>query len=334
LADGSAGPDLLTAYVPATYRETALYGDVTWKFANGLSLTGGLRVAHNSQHYTQSTEGLLVAPGPTIDASSGDTSRTWLLAARYNLSPAISVYARAATGYRPGGPNAVLRDPATGQPQGPLSFQPDTLASVELGYKASLLDKRLSIETAAYHLDWKDLQQFLAVNGVSMIVNAGAARVNGAELVMTWRPNEHWTLTGNTSVIDAKLSEDAPGLGAKAGARLPVSARFSASLGADHAFQLGDRRAYVGASVRYVGQRNVGFEGSAASPLYKLPAYSLTDLRAGIEFGRVDLALFVRNLFDKRAQLGAVDAVSTLGGPMWVSQARPRTVGATLTLPF
>jgi len=325
---------LLAANVPAQYRESALYGDLTWKLSDGLSLTGGLRVSRNRQHYTQTTEGLLVGSGPAIDANSSDSSRTWLLTAGYKLTPVSSIYARAASGYRPGGPNAVLRDPATGQPQGPLSFQPDTLTSYELGYKANLLDKRLSVETAAYQLDWKDLQQFQSINGISMIVNAGAAIVQGAELVVSYRPDEHWLLSGNAAWIDARLSEDAPGLDAKAGARLPVSARIAANLGASYSFRLADRPSYLGASWRYVGNRNSGYEGSTASPLYKLPAYSLTDLQAGMEFGKFNLGLFVRNLFDKRAQLSALDTLQALGGPTWVSQSQLRTIGTTLTVPF
>ena len=332
--DGSPGPDLLTAEVPAQYREAALYGDLTWKFAKSLSVTGGLRVARNKQHYTQQSDGLLAGGAQSLDARSGDTSRTWLLTARYGLTPTSSVYARAATGYRPGGPNAVLNDPLTGASSGPAAFRPDTLTSYELGYKADLLDKRFSVEAAAFNLNWKNLQQYRPVNGVSVIVNAGAARVRGAELTLGYRPDVHWTLAGNAAFIDAALTEDAPGLGAVAGARLPSSARFSSSLSANYAFDLAGFASYAGMAQRYVGARNSGFEGSTVLPLYRLPAYNLTDLQAGIDFKHCSLALFMRNVFDKRAQLGADSTVQTLGGPAWISLARPRTLGATLTVPF
>ena len=334
LPGGGPGPDLLTTAIPARYRETALFGDMTWKFAKNLSVTGGLRVARNKQRYAQQTDGLLAGGSQVIDAHSGDTSRTWLLTARYGLTPASSVYARAASGYRPGGPNAVLRDPNGGAPTAPTSFRPDTLTSFELGYKAGLLDKRLSVEAAAFHLNWKDLQQYRPVNGIAAIVNAGAARVRGAELTLGYRPDAHWTLNGNAAFIDAALTEDAPGLGAAAGARLPSSARLSGSVGASYAFELAGFPAYAGVTQRYVGARNAGFEGSAALPLYRLPAYALTDLQAGIDFRHASLALFVRNVFDKRAQLGADSTVQALGGPAWISLARSRTLGATLTVPF
>jgi iron complex outermembrane receptor protein len=334
MVDGSPPPLLAVAELPAQYRETAAYGDLTWKFAGGLAVTGGLRVARNKQFYMQQTDGLLTGGAQNIDARSSDSSRTWLLTAGYKLSSTSSVYARAASGYRPGGPNAVLRNATTGEPLAPTSFGPDALTSYELGYKADLLDKRLSVETAVFKLDWQDLQQFLPVNGVSVVVNAGAARVYGAELNVAYRPDKQWTLSGNAAYLDARLSEDAPGLGAKAGARMPTSARFSASLNASYAFSLMGHPSYAGVSYRFVGQRNDGYENSPTTPLFRMPAYSMTDLQAGIDFKRFSVALFARNVFDKYALLGSQSVVQPLGGPFWGSPAQPRTLGATVTVPF
>lgn len=333
LPDGSPGPDLAIASLPADYKELAAYGDLTWK-TGPWSVTGGLRVARNRQHFEQEGDGLLVGGKTSLAADSSDTSKTWLLTARYALTPTSGVHLRAATGYRPGGPNAVARDPVTGVPLAAPTFQPDSLTSYELGYKADLLDRRLSLEAAAYRIDWKNLQQFFLANGISVITNAGRAKVQGAELSLNYRPDEHWTLAANGALIDAKLSEDAPGLGASAGARLPSSARFSASLSANYSFAWLGHPAYVGLTQRYVGERNAGFDGSISVPNYKVPAYSLTDLQAGIAFKRLSLSLFARNLFDARAQISANSLLVPLGGPQWVVMAQPRTLGASLNLTF
>lgn len=333
LPGGAAGPDLATASLPADYKELAAYGDLTWK-TGPWSVTGGLRIAHNKQHYMQQSDGLLVGGKTSLVADSSDTSKTWLLTARYALTPTSGVYARGATGYRPGGPNAVAHDPVSGAPLAPTTFQPDSLASYELGYKADLLDRALSLEAAAYRIDWKNLQQYYLVNAISVITNAGKAKVQGAELSLSYRPGEHLTLAASAALIDAKLSEDAKGLGASAGARLPSSARFSASLSANYSFAWLGHPAYVGLTQRYVGERNAGFDGSATVPNYKIPAYSLTDLQAGIAFKRISLSLFARNLFDARAQISANSLLVPLGGPQWVVMAQPRTLGASLNLTF
>ncbi|MBN9115994.1 MAG: hypothetical protein J0I36_12120, partial [Pandoraea sp.] len=60
----------------------------------------------------------------------------------------------------------------------------------------------------------------------------------------------------------------------------------------------------------------------------------VTDLLAGIDFGKASLNFYVRNLFDRRALLAAGTALMPLGGPALVSVERPRTIGAVLTVPF
>ena len=68
--------------------------------------------------------------------------------------------------------------------------------------------------------------------------------------------------------------------------------------------------------------------GDAPSPR------ALTDLRAGIDLQGFGLELYLRNAFDERAQLAANSGVSALGGPVWVSHAQPRTLGAALNVSF
>jgi outer membrane receptor protein involved in Fe transport len=330
---GTPTPLLLASAIPSNYTETAVYGDVTWKFAPGLSATVGARLSRNSQTFSQNTDGLLVGGATSRTNDSQETSRTYLATLSYALNSTSNVYFRAASGYRPGGPNVVLTNPTTGVLLAPATFQSDSLWSYEAGYKADLLDKTLSIESAVYRIDWDQIQQLYAASGVSVIVNGGKAQIKGAELSATYRPNTTLDLSAALSFNDGKLTENAPGL-APAGARLPNSARFSASLGATYKFSVGERAAYLGVSQRYVGARNSGFEGSSSIPSYSLPAYSLTDLQAGVDLGRYQLAAYVRNLFDKRAQLGADASAVPLGGPAGVVIARPRTVGVTLNASF
>ena len=107
---------------------------------------------------------------------------------------------------------------------------------------------------------------------------------------------------------------------------MPNSARFATSLSAQYRFSVANQPAFVAVTQRYVGDRAAGFVGSARAPYYLLPAYSISDLQAGMDFGRLNLTLFARNLFDERAQLG--------GTASSVSVGQPRTVGVTATLVF
>jgi iron complex outermembrane receptor protein len=325
-------PDLAQLDLLSRYQELAAYGDVTWNATSRLALTGGVRVAQNKQDFTQDGSGPL-AGGSLPPAHSKETPKTWLATARYALTPASNVYLRAASGYRPGGPNAVLDDPATGLPTAPTTFQHDSLWSYEAGYKADLFDNTLSIETAVYDIRWNNIQQVYSVNGNGVVVNAGKAEIQGFELGAAWRPSARWTVTGNLSTIDGRLKQDAPGLGTS-GERLPNSPSLAATLGARATFDLAGHASYVGVSERYAGERNAGFDGSGTAPNYRLPAYWLTNFQGGMDFGRFSLALYVRNAFDRRVQLAASTSELALGGPVQVVPARPRSVGATLTASF
>jgi iron complex outermembrane receptor protein len=331
---GGAGaiPDLADLDLLSRYEELAGYGDVTWNVTSRLALTGGVRVAQNKQDFTQDGSGPLAGTSlPT--AHSKETPKTWLATARYALTHDSNVYVRAASGYRPGGPNAVLDDPATGLPTAPTTFQHDSLWSYEAGYKADLFDNALSVETALYDIKWNNIQQIYSVNGNGVVVNAGKAEIQGFELGATWRPTARWSVTGNLSTIDARLKQDAPGLGT-AGQRLPNSPAFAASLGSKTAFDLGGHASYFGVSERYAGERNAGFDGSTTAPNYKMPAYWLTDLQGGTDFGNIALALYMRNVFNQHAQLGTSTSEMALGGPAQVVPVRPRTIGMTLTTSF
>jgi len=331
---GTPGPDLATAKVDTRLRELAVFGNATWKPTDRLALNGGLRVATNRQRSEVETGGPLLGGPQQLADDSRDSSTTFLLTGRYALSPTSNVFLRAASAYRPGGPNPVLRDPSTGQPVAPNTFAPDSLVSYEAGYKGDLLDRRLSLSAAVFGIRWNDIQQYTAVNGVNVIVGAGRADLKGLELSATWKPSRDWKWVLGTAFTDARLSTDAPGLGAKAGARLPNSARAAASLDVSHDFTLAGRPAYAGWTQRYVGQRNAGYDGSATAPNHRLPAYALTDLRAGVGLAGWGLELYLRNVFDERAQRAANSGVSALGGPVWVSHAQPRTLGAAVSVPF
>ena len=315
---------------PSAYREQAVYGDVTWNLDRVWSVTVGARVARNQQVY-----GVEGTPADFV-GSSAESAKTYLGTLRYALDKNSNVYFRAASGYRPGGPNAPATD-AKGQviPDTPKTYEHDTLWSYELGYKADLLDKRLNVEAAVYDIRWNDLQQLKSVGLGNVIVNAGGARVRGVELATRYKLDAQWSLDGSLAWIDPKLTKDAiPALG-PTGSRLTNTAKLSFSLGARYSFDLAGHPSYAGLNVRHVGQRNAGFDSPGTSkPNFSLPAYTLIDAQWGVEFGAWQLSTFVRNLADTRALLSADTGLTKQGLPLTVTPAAPRTIGANLSYNF
>ena len=166
-----------------------------------------------------------------------------------------------------------------------------------------------------------------------MIVNAGKAKTDGAELAMHYRPVRQLTLDLSYSHLDGKLTEDATGLG-KSGAPLPNSPKDSFGAGANYNFEGGGHQFQLGGDLRYVGSRNAGFEGSGTLPNYKLPDYTTVNLHATADFRAAQVTLFVRNVADKHGQLGAGTNFIPLGGYAQVTPLEPRTIGLSVSGTF
>ena len=327
-------PLLDNAGIATKWKETAVYGTVVWNVSPALALTAGARASKNKQDIANRSAGLLAAPPGTTLASSSESPVTYLLAARYKLTPASSVFARAASGYRAGGPNPSFADPATGVLTSSKPYESDSLWSYEVGYKADLPNRKGSFEVAVFQIDWKDLQVQVASTGAATLGNAGKARVRGLELGGTFRPVEALTVRAAASLLDAKLLDASPELGGRAGDRLPTSAKTAASLNVRYDLGLAGSPAFVAVNLGHTGDRMVSFDANLGAPNYKLPAYTTVDVNAGVQVAGFDLGAYVRNLGDTRGQVSAYTQFAGLGVPNWVNYIRPRTVGVTVSRAF
>jgi iron complex outermembrane recepter protein len=321
----------LTYSAPSQYEETAAFGDLTWRFTDKFDVTGGVRFAHNRQSFTQNATGVFSGALNTPTGRSDEDVFTYLGSARYHFTDRSIGYARYATGYRPGGPNFALTNPATGQPYGPESFEADRLKSYELGYKIETVDRRYGADMAIYYIDWNNIQLVSIVGGFGFKTNApGGAEVQGAELSLTARPIDSLTLTGAFAYQDAKLSEADTILSARKDERLPNVPHFTGALGADFELASSGLKPTIGATVRHVSDRRVSFDGSTSFPQYSLPAYTTADIRFGLTLSSTDIQLYAHNLFDERGQLSAV----TNFGPPQVTILQPRTIGISASTRF
>jgi outer membrane receptor protein involved in Fe transport len=329
---GALSPvNLLTLTIPSRYEEYAGFGNLTVHATDKVDITGGVRYAHNSQRQEQIGAGLLVGSVPARRAS--DSVPTWLASIRYRATANVMPYLRFATGYRPGGPNAVVND-LNGQPLAAPSFAADKLKSYEAGIKASSVDRHFSADLALYHIDWDDMQITAIRNGLGVIANAAKARSQGAELTVSALPVPEVTLVGTFGYTNAELTGDAPDLGGVKGESLPDSPKITAALSADYRFPLGGYGAFAGTTIRYVADRKANFDQSAGMPQYELPNYTAVDVRAGLTFGSARVQLYCKNVADERGQLSAITGTSLFGGPANVSILQPRTVGLGVDVSF
>jgi iron complex outermembrane receptor protein len=326
-----------TSYLPSTYREYAAYADGTVFITKQFELGLGVRYSKQRQAYEETVSGLLATGSAAVltppVATSDQSVVTYLINPKYHITDDVMVYARAASGFRPGGPNFVL-SPGLGNP----TFAPDRLWNYEVGEKSAFLDKRATLDFDLYDILWKDIQVTVNNGGVNQLENAGIARVTGAELAFNYRVLPVLTLGGSAAYTDARLTSSAPVIGVKTpGARLPLSPRYNFALVGSYNFNIVEN--YSGAlnvTDRWVGERLAGF-GTPISPQYRLASYNITDVNLSVDAPHgLEYGLFVRNVFDKAGEVSASVLANEYNpaSPVPVVLAQPRTVGLSVKYKF
>jgi iron complex outermembrane recepter protein len=328
-------PVLVQAKLPSHYKESAVFANATWHITPRFDLSFGGRSSKDEQNASQVLEGALL--GATIDfdeAKSSETPFTYSIAPRFEVNDNLSFFARVATGYRPGGPNVL---PPGTPPGTPGSYDSDSLTSYELGLKANAADGRFGLDFTAYELDWEDIQLLAVINGVGLNANGGTAKSKGFEFTATVRPSDGLTFGLNGAYTDAYLTQDTdPIVGGMDGDPLTFVPDWSYSLLADYEWQVaGDKTAYVGGLVSYVGDRPAAFGNRAPDgSIRQAPSYTTINLRAGLDSGRWSVELYAKNLTDKEG----VTSIGTEGtlpnGAVGLGLIRPRTIGLSVSAQF
>jgi iron complex outermembrane receptor protein len=329
-------PPLLYANLEEHYTEYAGYGDVVVHLTSKFDVQGGLRYSENTQHYVQPSSGLLAGPSTTLVAESSDQSVTFLVSPRYKFDENNMVYGRIASGYQPGGPNALSQaEIAAGIAR---QFKPDTLTNYELGYKASLLDHKVTLDASVFYIDWRNIQVLSEFNGFNFLGNAASATSDGVEATATYSPIDGLNLSFNGAYTDAKLTANAPGYGGRSGDQLPNTPRWAGTWNADYNFPIhSDYLAFVGGSVRYVGDEASGFISGAPAGFSRptLPAYATLDLRAGVKHASWSVELYAKNATNTRGFLDIHSlAFNSYSAPWTASVIQPLTVGFSIANRF
>ncbi len=135
------------------------------------------------------------------DAPGDSTATTGELGAKWFYSESGMVYAKYATGYKPG--TAQLRtDGALNQ------VDPEFLNMTEIGWKTALFDNRsLTLNLTAFDYEYEDLQvSKIVVTGIELN-NAGAATIQGVEAELQWAPTATFMARFSFGWLDAKFQE-------------------------------------------------------------------------------------------------------------------------------
>jgi iron complex outermembrane receptor protein len=323
----------LTATIDSEYQETAVFGGVTYHFSDQFDVALGARYAENEQSMVQG--GTAVSNGTE---ESSDDAFTYSIAPRWRPNDRTMIYARLATGYRPGGPN-ILGVPSVIPP----TFGPDQTTNYEIGVKVDLIEGLLRLDAAAFHIDWEDIQLLVFDGAVAGNANGGGAESQGVEWSAILTPSDALTVVWSGAYTDAQLTDDTDPIvvGGAVGDPLPYAPEWASTLDVTYEWTaFGDNTAHVGGAWRYVGEQSTGFPGVGGilfgAEQIELPSYNILDLRAGVEFDAFSLDVFARNVTDERAvtQFGGFGQTLPDAPNGSAVLVRPRTIGVSLSARF
>jgi iron complex outermembrane recepter protein len=323
-------PSLEFLTLSSTYKEWAGFADVTYHFSPLFDLQAGGRYSRNEQSASESISGLLVPSSAFTTPSNGNVF-TWSVAPRFHFDANNMLYARAATGYRPGGPNAL---PPIAPPDVPRQYGADKTLNFEVGERSTLLDGALSVDVAAFYVRWTDIQLFEIVDNTGINGNGGKARSQGLEWTLGYVPVKGLTINWTGAFTDANLTSEATSVNGNPGDPLPWAPKWSTGLDGEYDWSaFAGFQGFVGGTWSYVGTRSSDFASSAVGGQVGLPHYNSVDARVGIDNKRYRITVYGKNLGDSRGVTNYVNTGAP-GNNGDVTYIQPRTIGVTLSAKF
>jgi iron complex outermembrane receptor protein len=344
-------------------RQIAGFGEATTQLVGGLSLVTGVRVSKlgfTLNHYSNGYENYGPFPAAGNQTNTAFTPRVGL---DWQVDNNNLFYFTYAKGFRPGGfnppliptcaPGLIAEGFADGK--APLSYNPDSTQSYEIGAKNNFSDV-LKIATSVYYIPWKNIQQnvYIAGNcGLQFTDNLGTAVAKGFDVQVEANLGAGFTLDFTAGYTNARFTKTSTGDIAIAGDAIAGNAAinyapgtsppWSVTAGPQYAFKVLEHDAFVRLDWEYTSRNPwlAPVQDSRSSQYdsgfsYTLPATSYTSIRSGVKLHGWDISAFCDNLFNKfptiNYALTQIDPFNPAGPPRpqendftW----RPRTFGIT-----
>ena len=356
--------------------ELAGFGELTYRFSPKFWLTGGVRYGRiSAQGFTDAGGYLATAPtfanlnylqaalaglrGPTgaylpvaltqltpyaavTGVKATGSKPSWKASASFKPVEALTTYATFSTGFRApivnafAGRASVVNSADIVIPNGASS---DDLKSYEVGAKARFLNGLVTINAAAYLIDWSNIQAQAnrVSDSVQFATNIGAARSKGFEVEMGVVPAKDVFIGLNAAYNDSKITkltaQEAAISGAVLGHRLSAP-RLQGNLFLSYGMDLGNEtKGNASINAQYVGSYNSSFPNTPGLPNVRLSTFGQTDeyVNTNITFGvkrrELSAQIYVENVFDDHSivyihpEAFLVSRFGTL---------RPRTIGIRL----
>lgn len=357
----------------------AVFGKLNWEVAPHLKIQPGLRLNYDrksgsyvavvttgtgSTILTNDQRGVLAPQSYSPKFSAWNLSGDLTLS--YDFSPDIHAYATYARSFKSGGINlsGLPLDNANNPILASATVKPEKENHVEIGLKTQFLDRKLTLNLAAFWTEIRDYQATVTNGQLGVIrgylANAAKVRVRGVEFDSSLRPSARLSLYANGAFTDARYVDfkDAPcppelsggtvATGAQtpsapgtpggispafcdvSGEILPGISKWSFSFGGEVNVPVEGGQIYLG----YDGSYRSTFSSNPSRSVYTdIDGYSLSNFRLGYRKDKWNLFGWVRNAFNQNYfELLSVQSGST--GLIVGQPGDPRTYGGTVRVSF
>jgi len=348
-------PNWFDAYEPTTNSQLAVFGDVTYALTDALKLDIGGRLSEDDYRFSSCITGWGSAQGAAtpsctglIKLSSGSFNPKFTLS--YTFSRDLMAYASVASGYRPGGGNALY--PTTGLVWGaafaemnytsgkfPSTYKPDSVWSYEIGEKARFFERRLTVNASIYYEHWHDIQLEAYPDDWALNINGNFATIYGAEVDVLARLGMGFDLQISGGYVGSRL-DGGPHWDIVPLHTLPEVAPVSGSAVLTYSRPLSSSLTLTAKLENsYTGRRySLAFPEpyTPYGAYVPMAGYDLTNIRAGVKYRDAWTAtVFVDNVFNKHAQLESL-YTENLGSAAFnrIVTNQPLTAGVDLTYKF
>ena len=323
------------------------YLEANLKATDNLTLTVAGRYSYERHKYfdTLSFGSPLLANPDNSKAHFSNFSPKAVI--RYRFDDGTNLYASYTQGYKSGFfPQTAFRQSNPNLPGfqtlSDYKVDPEKITAYEVGYKGKPLPG-LSLNLAAFHYDYKDIQVFLyQPGGTGIYQNAASARVNGGEFEANWNVGHGLTLSAGGTIVDghyvkfphAAVLIPNPGGGNTTtdfnanGKRLIRAPKFTGNFMINYETDLDPGRFTAYLSAHYSSGYIYDPSGSLKQPKYAVLDSELSFSPKGIQGLR--LVLWGRNLTNKTYYGGFFSSVFGFGGLL----AAPRTFGGRIEYAF
>lgn len=335
-------PNVFQSVVPQNLKQFAVFGEVTFSLTDQLDILLGGRYFDLKGDFSYRSRGTFSSPGAdSRDGTYKEDGFNPKATLSYKPNDDATLYATASKGFRAGGfnqpipntPQCAAELANLGISNSAVSFDSDSLWNYEVGGKVRTSDRKVMVAASAYYINWSDIQVRRQLGcGFTFFSNAAKARSIGFEGSISADLAEGLSTDLAIGYVDAQLNKTLPQIGSK-GDGLPGVPDWTISFALDYERPINDRLGWFGRiDASYVGKWDSTI--NPADPLNRPGGdYALANLRLGLS-GEGDrdwrLALFVNNVFDKRAIVGTQG--NLFGDYQFIN--RPREIGLQANIEF